>query len=1508
MGEIDTSDDIKTVAIDEQYSTVGPQVPTLARTSDIIASTGEELDTEEAKVKFSGISQSAFSEVFRRGQLYNKTADELLQEASDLTTKSREFNENPEFVTEQGLTQGDLEWDALQTRLATNYQIANEVAAKVRAAAGESDATWFNYGADFIDRYIFRQIPIGMVEDFTARTERTGREILTKASTLSPKDFRSWIEEYAADVTNEGFFGSNNLFAAMEFQDRVQNRGFDPMKETVQALALLDLPSVVGVAKTARAAAKLSSSLRSSTAVGRVTAVAGDEAGQAAAESILRRSGDPETLGTMGDVATDLNAAGTPVRPGNSGFIAKFRQNAIIQEIDRLWRSGVFGRVVPEGEVREAGKRIANEYAEKTTNVLHSGIAIIDEGLGVYVAKFRLGKAKDGSAFLPIQTRQVKEAARVVTILEDGTEVRAGQRLSEFDETVGTGTGKEAGDIEYKPTPSVIKLAEKLGPTAKVVPFDSSDLSKGFVVEVTERIDTLGLPGAIGIELNVGKGLVRNTIGKLFNNPLIGSAALRDSERLSTLAQMGQAGRGAIKEIVKPYEKAIKALDSKADYTLRAVYAQLRDGPDSRLRVRYTDEEFKQKYKEFHPTGAEATQKELDAYHALATVEEADYLLKSTKEIQRYISKGYNRAVEVAPDIFVPAKQVTRADLKPDDIVRTVEGRIYGTIDEIAEHLPEDIPVWKLDKPLETGEKYIIEPLSSRLVDPTDVMGYNPGGTRTNPFARYFLVIGGEGKRIKSLMSAFSEVDANTALRQVRTIRDAVIRGATDIDTIIKNNNDWNPSIQTKAEFDEFIYAEGWVKNPGDKLEGEIGIKGRNDKLIDGELDNPDIWSGVNASDFIQNDMRRQDRVLMDFGGGRAYNEDPVSSVFAQMGNSVFTYTNRAYTQNAMVGWVKAAQDNKIGKTWFKQEGISKTDYETLFRTAEITGNDAFSRRMREMRNITLRRLNMQDEASDTLNRLGGQVAEYVFQKTGKKLNLGDPTNLLLKVGFQSAFGFMNLSQFVMQGLHATTIMAISPKHGLNAAAMVFAQRGLLGAVKDPVAYKQGVTRLAKHHGLTEESAEELLEYIRTSGRAVVDGDAIEAGTGIGWGLSRWRGQSLKYSELGGKIEQLSDVVGRGLDIGLYPFKAGERLSRLTAINTAYLEFKQQFPRISALSDTGRTWITRREQQLTFNMTTLDRSMVQSSIMKVPTQWLSYSLRAMEAVFVGRGFTALERARLFAILGPMYGLAGFGFENSADYIAEKLNFEPGGSFYVGLKFGFIDALSNALAGPEGAVSVGPRLAPIGAFVDTYKKIFEDRTYQAIGGPSGEITGGIIRSFVDAADNLINGHTVAVTEDLVKILRQPSALNNYAKAIGILNNNQYRSKNGLAVGPEMNTAQALISAFGFTPLQIQEFYSRKGQMYNSQRELTAFRKEINSDAENAFRLIDAGDPRGYELLNEIHAKIATSGFSFSDQVSLRKSAVNRLESEWPRMFQKMLQQEKNYGARASENILYPRESE
>ncbi len=805
----------------------------------------------------------------------------------------------------------------------------------------------------------------------------------------------------------------------------------------------------------------------------------------------------------------------------------------------------------------------------------------------------------------------------------------------------------------------------------------------------------------------------------------------------------------------------------------------------------------------------------------------------------------------------------------------------------------DEIPIWKLDKPTADGQEFVVAPKQVRIIEPTDVMGYNPGGSRTNPNLNYFVTLG--DKRLKALMGTFSEKQAKTAVEQLGRIQRAVIDGDNAIDDIISKNNDWNPSIQNFEDLQKLATDEGW-----DLTRGKIGYKGRNDDVLSDEVSGSEIFSGMKADEYINTDMRRNDRVLMDFGGGRAYNEDPINSVLAQMGNSVFTYSNRAYARNAMVGWVKKAQQQ--GRNWFP-DGVSPNDFETLFRKAEISGTDEFATRMSELRDITMRRLNMKDESALWMERQGQQIAEFVFDKTGKQLNLGDPTNFMLKVGFQSAFGFANVSQFFMQAFHATTIMAISPVHGFKGAAMTIPLRGALRATTKE-AGDLAISRLAKVADISSKDAEELVEFIRTSGRAVVDGDAIEDGTGVGFGISGWNGESMKYSALSGVGYNISKLAGKGLDLGLYPFKQGERLSRLTAINTAFFEFKAKFPNVSALSDEARLWITRREQDLTFNMSSLSRGKVQAGFMKVPTQWLSYTLRSMEQIFVGRNFTKAERARLFVALVPMYGLTGFGMTSAADYLAEKMGFAPDGSLYIALKYGMLDALVDALPG-DVEIGLGQRLAPVGAITDTYKKIFEEDTITALFGPSGEIVGGIFSAVLDSLSSLRHGHTATLTDDVVKILRQPSGLDNIAKAIGIFNNGVYRSKNGISLESEMSVGDGIVALTGFTPLEVVENYGRLGSIYNSNRKFTDFRKEVNRDAERIFDLMrgDRADvERAITLMNELHERISFSGFSASQTASLRRSATQSLEKNWQKIQNNLIEQDKLYALQATRSIL------
>ena len=1428
--------------LDEQFGVAAE--PPQERPDDILVTTLEDMPTEEAKTRVLDTSNNSLYDVFIRGYESGKSVDQLSAEVASNGIKREDILSNKEFVAEQGLTLDDYEYSAVESRIAANMQVAQEITQNRMQAIGEEKGM-FGRSLDVVDRFVRAVSPIGVYEDITADTESNGRIILDNAAKLSPAEFKVWFEGFADEVGQEGIFRENTLSAFEELSGEIAGAGFDPMKGSNQLFAAVDVATsfTLGVAvKGVKSIIK--PSLKSSTPVGRVSAIKGPEAGSEAAAKILERSPDPVTLGNVAPSVLDV--APQPVRVPQSRFVQKMSENKIATEMDDLFQKGAFGRVATKEAVADAAAKIAER---RTKNISSPAFdwKYFDQGLGNYVTAVRFGRAMDGTPFKPLANGEAPESVK-----------------------------RYLDDIKTR------------APEAEIVPVNPDDLRQGYVIEVKERINTSGLQEAIDEVQGLSGGWVRNTIGRVMNNSIMGSTALRDVQRLETLNNMGESARAAVKQyVLNPYLRAMESLSPKETYTIQRVYGELRDGADAALRLRYNEAEFRNKYIEMHPSNAEPSAKAYEAFQAVATVEEADYLLKSTNMLQRYIEKGFNNTVQVFDGYFAPAKIVARTDIPAD--ARIIDGQ-SGVSLRLTELGDEDFPVWKLDKPTSNGQEYVITPKQVRMIDPTDVMGYNPGGSRVNPLLNYFVVLG--GKRLKSLMGAFSEKQARLAKEQLTNLKKAIETGSID-DALVRSNNDWNPGIQSADDLRKFMADEGW-----DFTKGDINVKGRNDDIIDAEVDGEGVFVGLRADDYIQNDLRRNDKVLLDFGGGRAYNEDPVNSVLSQFGQSAFTYSNRAYSRNAMVGWVKRVQES--GRSWLPAN-VSSNNYEELFRKAEVTGTDEFARRMRELQEITGRKLNMKDDFALTMEGYGQVAAEYVFDKTGMKFDLaGDPSNTLLKIGFQSAFGFFNASQAFLQSFHATTIMAISPVHGFKGAALVPAMRGAINAYEKG-AGQEAIKRFAKAAEISEKEAEEWFEFVRTSGRAVVEGDAIEDGTAIGWGISGWKGENLQYSKTAAAKNVASKLVNKGLDAGVMPFQFGERLTRYTAMNTAILEFKNKYPGVSLLNDRARMWITRREQDLTFNMNSSARAKAQSGYLKVPTQWLSYSLRASEAVFVGRNFTPAERARLAAILLPFYGLAGFGASSAADYIAEKLGIQPDSNLYIALKNGALDGLFAAL-GTD--ISVGQRLAPAGAFFDVYKNLTEGKFLEVIGGPSGEITRGLYESVMSAASSLRTGQTASLTEDVIQILRTPSGIDNVAKAIGIFNNGIYRSKTGVALPFEMTVSEGVTALLGFAPQRVTEFYNRKTDMFADTKKLGTFRKDVNRDAERIFQLLE-GDTNDIDqairLFEELNVRITFSGFSQTDQLSLRKSATSKLESEWFKLQDHLIRQDNMYGLQAMQSI-------
>lgn len=1348
---------------------------------------------------------------------------ERLQEYVDNSTQKQQVVlETQTYNPEQTYLIDGVEYTQSDMRYATNVQIAEQLF-RDRINQIDDDTGVVGKVTDWVDRYVLRQIPIGMIEDLTRRSERKGAELMQAAITMNPEEYKTYIETYIEELSQEGFFKSENLFALYDGFNEATNAGYDKWATLNQVLAVADIGAI------AAGGLKLSKAiLRADSTIGRIAAIEGQEAAADAAESIIK-----QTAGTEAEVAAKAGPAifdegSAVVRPQSAKTVEIAEENALWGRIRELDSKGSFGRIVTPEKLKGVVDEVASAYAKRVSNITNN-IEIVEDIAGNPLARIDFGKVKDGK---PYKT-----------------------------ESAATKVAKNSGIEE-----------------AYAAPVDPSDPKKGFTVRVDARIDTTGLADEFDPN-DVQYGYIKDTFTRFF-----GSNASQDADYLNALANMGEAGLTAVKNISRDFDKALQSIPFESKQAITRVYKELRDGVDADVKDGYTTEEFKQKFKENHSLGKLPTKKDIEAYNSLVSFEDAGWLMRANEKLTKYVKNDY-WALEAPNGNRLVGTKIKQLD-EEVKVLNYASGRVE-TYDKI------DLPIWRLDLPTEDGIEYVANPSKVSILDHSDVMGFNSGGRRVNPQANYFVSTAGDTP--KAFLTSFSEKQAKQAVDDINVLRDALggrnidtVKSTKHLDELVQKHNDWNTNLES---WDDFV---AFIKERGIDLGQKISYKERGGQVID-ETKNS-LFHGDTWDQYVKTQLRRYNQPLMEYGGKESYNVDPVNAIMKEFANAATHYTHRSYTYTSSAAWVKKAASKGSGVRL--SDDYAKNDYLNQVRHAEITGNSATARKLRQQRSIIMRRLKMKGPVQQAMENFGQEAREFIFNTSGVKLNTLDPSASLMTLGFQSAFGFFNISQFVMQGLHSATIAAISPQ-GFKGAAMAIPLRMAFEA--PPAARKLWIKRAAGAFGESEQTMRELLEYLETSGRGIIDNDIIELGTGPSWGLSGWAGESMLPSAVRKPLGRATMAGKKLLDYGLTPFKAGERLSRFTAINTAFLEFKKKFPSVSPLSDEGRRWITNREQTLSFNMTAASRPLFQEGLMKLPTQWLSYSFRSLESIVVGRGLTKAERARLALVLGPMYGATGMGMGQVADYLTEAFGVDRP-EFFVGLKYGIPDWLISELTPFDTAL--GARLAPITAFTDIWKKVVGgEATPLALAlGPSGEITGGALTTVFGALQEVWQGNTVSLSNDVVEILRQPSGLDNISKAIGIMNNGLYRSKTGVVYPEEMKPVDALQALFGFSPLEVNEFYYRRNKAYTDDKNYRSFRKQMLKDFDRAIRTSNEDPDKSSALLREISTKIALSGLSESQKAEIRGSLRMSDNTQIYQLVKDLYERDKQATGKVVEQIL------
>lgn len=1340
-----------------------------------------------------------------------------------------------EYMLLQNLMLSDNGVNAYAARTLTNMEVWNNLLQKELEA---NDSSGVSKVLSFFDVNVLREITIGAFENVTFRSNREGEEIRQAFNSMKPTEFEEWAKEYIEERKAEGIFSEDSLWNLYKVANDATYLGDDPMAGLNFLFGAADL-ATMGTTKIAKAAitgartaageattipSKLLGLYKSRRPVDTV-AVLGDEAQAAAVATRLVDNAGAQTdmINAGRTLPQELDPVKGPIsRPSGVKFREGSRKTALTEKLEELNRKGSFGEYVPRPTIELFAAKIADNIATSVNDVVVNSRRVIDEGSDDYKVVVRLGKDGSGAPF-----RRKMDAEAIA----------------------------------------------KQDPSLKVV---KREEGRGWFVEAEERVNVLGLPEELD-RFDKG-GFVTDAINKVF-----GASTVRLGDKLGAKFLQAEAGQALVGELAKPYAKAINGLKGKETENLSDFMTQLRDGELSYMRQAPDRTSFESLYKTMY--GTKPRKEVLDAYDALQDINDTTWQIKSSERLKRVVAEGgvYVNITDQFGDIGYRVSSVPDGELVLD--VAAGKSLRSGSKD-----LKPDTPIFKIPNTF-LDHLYVTNVDSTRVLERVDVMPYNAGGPRTNSEFRYFVGTTSEqtlasGNKMssgfKTLLGSFGQEQAKIAVNQLNNITRKVKSlldemGVTDISElqlskaqydelgdVIRANNTWNKHITDLEDLQDLAAKYNF------RFTEEFVGKARDQKVSIREAGEDPSMVGASFGEVVGRrlNMKRGDTPLMDFGGKKAVNASPIANIADQFGSEVFGYANRAASQNAMVGWVKLAEKAEGLVTFPK--GIPENDFYNRFMQAEVTKTGKYNdlaAQLREQQDVIKRRMNQPTWVSDKWESFTSAATEAVFEKTGFKVDFTkkDPASRLLQVGFYSKFGFFNPDQFMLQALHSITIAAISPKAGIKAMGLVTPML-VISNLSDSPTRTLAIQRLAKATGLELDEITQLVKYIDESGRNIVDNQVIELQAPQKFGAS---------SNLVGKGQQ---AVGSFLDKSTIFFKEGERVSRMTGIITAFLEHRTKRPNIDPLSADGKRWIMNREQDLTFRMTSQSRSFAQSGIMRVPTQWLSFSLRAMENIAVGRNFTAGERVRMAMVMGPMFGLTGIGAGQMAGYVTEQLGYNPDDpntvTAFNRIKYGAVDALLSSLLGTETAYA--QRVAPLGQMQDTYRKLFEESFVTTLFGPSGEISSDMIAVASNAISAMMGGRTEMVREDLTQLLRNLSTVDKLVKVRELIESGNYRSRTRKLVVGDLEPEAAAAVLFGATPAPVQNYYDYQEMVFKKNTQYRDMSKRLQSKATLALSLLTEGNEsdmiRGTKLWEEINDEIWSSNLSNQLKMQLQRSLI------------------------------------
>jgi hypothetical protein len=952
------------------------------------------------------------------------------------------------------------------------------------------------FGYDFYAG--FRDIKEGATGQGTEETA-IANEWLAALTGLDDEAFNTWVENRMGSLADRSTREPSwQIYRELQ---GLESAGFilwDQEFGYVNAgLAAVDIATVgtAGVLKLSKVGKSL---------VGRLRSTAGTKAATHAVDNLMKETGTAVAVrtGIDGEVLDAQKAIGgsTPTTTPNGPVRVSPRPESSFKYNPNIDDADVVEDILPSAYASKVNTTNVTPPPVSTGAINYNTVsANLKEAFLRREAKGAFGMSSMGENAAQWAEDFGREVAKANSVKVINFDLKD-EGLMNF-----TGTwqvGKDSGKT-FENFASAQKIANSI-PNARVIDTRTgkiaspSSKSGQYAVEFDRRYAPDTKP------LNVGEVSDTGFIGRWFGSAGRGSSAI-----FNTLAENAVSGSSGYRQEIKEIFDNFGKLTGDEQNAISSILTYLRD--DAKVNTWLGSADFISQAKNL--LGEVPRKEVVQMYEDLVQASDFSWYVMASDRL-RFMAKKNSLMFKYkdADHIVYPTS------VKPT-------GKVYNASTnklELAEKIPDGSVVYAFANPKNGWPKFVYNTHGkTRLPELTDAYAYNSGGPRLNPELQYFVGTADEGWNTALGTKTYKE--AVQSVKEINKINETfqnVLRGAVNtktplagltkaelkqLDEAIQANNNWNPFIETSKDFVEFMQGRGV------EIGKQVVLKERNAKIQTFIPFADEFLIGKDLSAYIA--YARHDMAMVEFGGARAANPNPVQAITNQFNAMIDQGAQVQYRIEHVGAWAEAVwkySNPEVGSEVLQVEGLGPFTAETLARNVNIKGNTPLARKLRQEQSIIVRRLGMlegstsesgvfkgvRDSWTNSMN-MALEMAYGAESKWVDKLvvpglrGLRDNTSGgLLSVGFMTKMA--SPFQVILQGSMAIQISAVSPKNGVRAIS-------LAGFIREMARHPQGPTlftalkgNLAKVAGLTDDQMKDLTEHFNTSGRGYMRGAVVE--------------------------------------------------------------------------------------------------------------------------------------------------------------------------------------------------------------------------------------------------------------------------------------------------------------------------------------------------------------------------------------------------------------------------------